>query len=70
MNKKILIAVVVSVSLAMFFGCTQRDNKTDSDNFNWIVKPIFDDLYSFSEGLAIASVNGKWGYIEIGRAHV
>ena len=63
MKKSNLITIVACIGLMMFCGCTQRNNAV-SDNFKWIVEPTFDNLYSFSEGLAGASMNGKWGFID------
>jgi len=34
-------------------------------NVNWLVEPIFDNAFYFSEGLASVRVGDKWGFIDI-----
>ena len=33
-------------------------------NGNVIIKPVFDYLGRFHDGLAVANINDKWGYIK------
>ena len=63
MKKVNLIAIAATIGLILLYGCTQS-NKAVSDHFKWIVEPTFDSLYPFTEGLAGASVNDQWGFID------
>ncbi|MBT6235289.1 MAG: WG repeat-containing protein, partial [Bacteroidetes bacterium] len=33
-------------------------------NGNWVIQPIFDQVYEFEDGLSKAEINGKFGFID------
>jgi len=54
---KVLVGLSIEAMLIMSCGEQQQP-------YEWVVEPTFADAYDFSEGLAPASVNDKWGYID------
>lgn len=54
MNMKKLISAILGL-LPVLFGFAQ--------SITWVAKPQYDKISSFHDGVAVVSVNNKWGYI-------
>ena len=78
MNKKILIAILASISFIMFFACKQEYQGTlipmqDENTSKWgysdtlgksVIAYKWDTASVFSENLAVVGMNGRYGYID------
>ncbi len=56
-----MIMLVVNVNCKTTI--TVNEKHPDEKNVKWVVKPQFDDISYFREGLAKVNKDGKWGFI-------
>lgn len=59
--KKIIAILIFSAAVSGFSQLFAGD--LDDLYLFWLVKPRFDDVSNFNEGLAAVKINGKWGFI-------
>lgn len=65
--KLLLLIVVVGLCLSCQKNSSKTTvkTKTTSNNYIFALSPEYDDVLSFSEGLAAVKLDNKWGFIDI-----